>query len=44
VLELGRTAGRRVLARLNGDPTPPKRVRLRTELIVRGSCGRGTLV
>jgi LacI family transcriptional regulator len=44
VLELGRTAGRRVLARLNGDQSPPKRVRLRTELIVRGSCGPATVV
>jgi LacI family transcriptional regulator len=37
--ELGRTAGERLLARIHGDTSPPRRVRLRTRLIVRGSCG-----
>ena len=39
VAELGRTVGSLLLARLRGDDSAPKRTRLRTELIVRGSCG-----
>ena len=39
VVELGRTAGERLLARIHGDTSPPRRVRLHTQLIVRGSCG-----
>ncbi|MDX6547310.1 MAG: LacI family transcriptional regulator [Gaiellales bacterium] len=37
--ELGRVAGERLLARIHGDTSPPRRLRLRTRLIVRGSCG-----
>jgi len=39
VLELGRTAGRRILARVGGDNSPAQRIRLPTQLIVRASCG-----
>jgi LacI family transcriptional regulator, galactose operon repressor len=39
VIELGRTAGRRILARVAGDTGPPERIRLETELLVRASCG-----
>jgi len=39
VAELGRTAGERLLRRLSGDRTPPRRIRLQARLIVRGSCG-----
>jgi len=39
VAELGRTVGARLLARLRGDDGAARRTRLRTELIVRGSCG-----
>jgi LacI family transcriptional regulator len=39
VAELGATAARRLLARIGGDAGPPRRIRLPTELIVRGSCG-----
>lgn len=38
--ELGSEAGRRILARLDGATGRPKRVRLETELILRGSVGR----
>ncbi len=38
-LEIGRAAGELVLARIAGDPRPPRRTRLATELIVRESCG-----
>lgn len=41
VAELGRAVGSRLLSRLRGDDGPAKRARLRTELIVRGSCGPG---
>lgn len=41
VAELGRAVGARLLARLQGDDSTPKRTRLRTELIVRSSCGPG---
>jgi LacI family transcriptional regulator, galactose operon repressor len=37
--ELGRVAGERLLARIGGDAGPPRRIRLATELVVRGSCG-----
>ena len=37
--ELGRVAGERLLARIGGEDGPPRRVRLATRLIVRGSCG-----
>jgi LacI family transcriptional regulator len=39
VAELGRVVGSRLLARLRGDAGPARRTRLRTELIVRASCG-----
>jgi LacI family transcriptional regulator len=39
VLELGTMAGRRILARLAGDSSPAQKIRLPTQLIVRGSCG-----
>ncbi len=39
VAELGRTAGLRLLRRLEGDRSPPRRIRLEARLIVRGSCG-----
>jgi LacI family transcriptional regulator len=39
IIELGRTVGDRILARLRGDTAKPKRIRLATELIVRASCG-----
>ncbi len=39
VSELGRVAGERLMARIRGDDSPPRRIRLRTQLIVRGSCG-----
>ena len=37
--ELGREAGKRLLARLQGDKSRPKHLQLPPELIVRGSCG-----
>jgi LacI family transcriptional regulator len=37
---LGQTAGRRVLARLDGSGGRPRRINLETRLIVRASCGR----
>ena len=39
VTDLGRVAGERLLARIDGETGPPRRVRLDTRLIVRGSCG-----
>ena len=39
VADLGGAAGARLLARIAGDAGPPRRLRLPTELIVRGSCG-----
>ena len=39
VHDIGRHAGTRVLARMNGDRSAPRRIRLPTEFIVRGSCG-----
>jgi LacI family transcriptional regulator len=36
--DLGQEAGRRVLARLDGADGRPKRIKLRTQLIVRASC------
>lgn len=39
VHELGRTVGERLLARLGGGGGVPRRIRLRTELVVRASCG-----
>jgi len=39
VADLGRVAGERLLRRLEGDDSPPRRIRLATSLIVRGSCG-----
>jgi LacI family transcriptional regulator len=39
VLELGMMAGRRILARVAGDTSPAQKIRLATELIIRGSCG-----
>jgi LacI family transcriptional regulator len=41
-IELGQEAGRRVLARLDGADGRPRRIRLRTKLIVRGSCAGPT--
>lgn len=37
--ELGQEAGRRILARIAGTARRPQRVRLKTTLVVRGSCG-----
>jgi LacI family transcriptional regulator len=39
MFEIGRAAGQRVIARLSGDTSAPKRITLPTQLIVRGSCG-----
>jgi LacI family transcriptional regulator len=39
VADLGRTAGERLLRRLQGDAGPPRRIRLAARLVVRGSCG-----
>jgi LacI family transcriptional regulator len=39
VTELGRVAGERLLRRIGGEDGPPRRIRLDTRLIVRGSCG-----
>ena len=39
VSELGQVAGERLLARIGGEGGPPRRTRLPTKLIVRGSCG-----
>ena len=39
VADLGRAAGERLLARMGGDVGPPRRIRLRTTLVVRASCG-----
>jgi len=37
--ELGRVCGERLLSRMDGDRSPPKRLTLKTELLERGSCG-----
>jgi LacI family transcriptional regulator len=42
VHEIGRRAGERLLARLNGDVSPARRIRLPTEFVIRGSCGEST--
>lgn len=39
VSEIGRRAGERLLARMRGDGGGPRRIRLQTEFVVRGSCG-----
>ena len=39
VADLGGAAGARLLARMGGDAGPPRRIRLRTTLVVRASCG-----
>jgi LacI family transcriptional regulator len=39
VAELGRAVAERLLERLGGDTGPVREVRLRTRLVVRGSCG-----
>ncbi len=39
VAEVGRVAAELLLERLTGDTKPPRRVRLRTSLVVRHSCG-----
>ena len=39
VAELGRTVAERLLERLGGDTGPPRESRLKTRLVVRGSCG-----
>jgi LacI family transcriptional regulator len=39
VAKLGQVAGELLLARMAGEAGEPKRIRLATELIVRGSCG-----
>jgi LacI family transcriptional regulator len=39
VAELGRVAAELLLERLDGEMAPPRRVRLRTSLVVRQSCG-----
>jgi LacI family transcriptional regulator len=38
VRQLGREAGKLLLARMQGDTAKPKRLRLVTELVVRDSC------
>jgi LacI family transcriptional regulator len=37
--EIGRSAGERLLARMNGDRSGARRIRLPIEFVVRGSCG-----
>jgi LacI family transcriptional regulator, galactose operon repressor len=37
--EIGRHAAERLLARMRGDQSQPRRIRLKTEFVVRGSCG-----
>jgi LacI family transcriptional regulator len=39
VAELGHRVAERLLARIDGEDGPPRRIRLRTRLVVRGSCG-----
>ncbi len=39
VAELGRAVAERLLERLRGDTGAPRELRLRTRLVVRGSCG-----
>jgi len=39
VADLGRASGERLLVRMAGDGGPPRRIRLPTTLVVRGSCG-----
>ena len=39
VAEMGNVAAQRLLARLQGDKTPPMEIRLRTGFIIRESCG-----
>lgn len=39
IIEVGRAVGERLLSRLAGNTSKPKRVRLSTRLVVRGSCG-----
>ncbi len=39
VQEIGRQAGERLLARIRGDTSAPRRIRLQTEFVIRGSCG-----
>ena len=42
VQEIGRQAAERLLARMRGDGSAPRRIRLQTEFVVRGSCGEGS--
>lgn len=42
VSEIGRRAGERLLARMRGDESPPRRIRLQTEFVIRGSCGEAS--
>jgi LacI family transcriptional regulator len=37
--EIGREAGQRLLARMSGDDSAARKIRLPTEFVVRGSCG-----
>jgi LacI family transcriptional regulator len=39
VAELGHRVAELLLARIGGEKGPPRRIRLRTRLVVRGSCG-----
>jgi LacI family transcriptional regulator len=39
VLEIGTVAGQRILARVGGDTSAAQKIRLPTELVIRGSCG-----
>lgn len=42
VQEIGWRAAERLLARMRGDRSSPRRIRLATEFVVRGSCGERT--
>lgn len=39
VQEIGRQTAERLLARMRGDDSQPRRIRLATEFVIRGSCG-----
>ncbi len=39
VMEIGEVAGRRILARIKGESSPPMEIRLKTRFVIRESCG-----